>query len=144
VDTGNGPLPHGVVDRFTQNPGPYQLLDGTVVADGWADLTDGSLDHAIDRTELNMPVGGEVRVWTNTTTAGPAWDNSTTCALGPGTDGVPGIGSWTCGSPDFSPGDCAFQSGKFGMATATNGAWTGTATSNVACTNLFRLYCFEQ
>ncbi len=144
VDTGAGPLPHGVVDRFTQNPGPYVLLDGTQVADNWADLTDGSLDHAIDRTELNMPVSGEVRVWTNTRTSGVAWDNSRNCALGPGSDGVPGINSWTCGSPDFSPGNCANQSGKFGQATATNGSWTGTESSNVACTNLFRLYCFEQ
>ncbi len=144
VDTGAGPLHHGVVDRFTPSPGPYKLRDGSKVADDWADLTDGSLDHAIDRTELNLPVSGEVRVWTNTTTAGLAWDNSTNCALGPGTDGVPGIDSWTCGSPDFSPGDCANQSGKFGLATATDGSWTGTSSSNIACTSLFRLYCFEQ
>jgi len=144
VDTGDGPLPHGVVDRFTQSPGPYQLLDGTVVADNWADLTDGSLDHAIDRTEINMPVSGEMRVWTNTTNSGLAWDNSTNCAPGPSPDGFPGLNTWSCGPPTYSPGDCQFQSGKYGLANATNGSWTGTSSSNLGCNNVFRLYCFEQ
>jgi len=137
-------LHQGVVDRFTQSPGPYQLLDGTKVADNWADLTDGSLDHAIDRTELNAQVSGEVRVWTNTTNGGKAWDNGRCCATGPGSDGPPGIISWSCGAPVETAGNCQFQSGKYGLATATDGSWTGTESSNNACTNLFRLYCFEQ
>jgi hypothetical protein len=146
VDTGDGPLPHGVVDRFTQNPGPYVLVNGTKVADDWADLTDGSLDHAIDRTEANLPLadGAEARVWTNTTTSGLAWDNSTNCALGPSPDNAPGIHTWSCGSPVGSPGDCVNQSGKFGLATSTTGSWTGATSSNINCTNTFHLYCFEQ
>lgn len=88
-----------MVERFTQNPGPYVLVNGTRVADNWADLTDGTLDHAIDRTEANLPLadGAEARVWTNTTTAGPAWDNSTNCALRPTPDNSPGIHTWSCG-----------------------------------------------
>jgi hypothetical protein len=144
VDTGEGPLPHGVVDRFTQNPGPYQLVDGTQVADGWADLTNGSLDHAIDRTELDAPVAGEVRVWSNTTNSGHAWDNGRNCASGPGSDGVPGLHTWSCGAPLETAGDCQFQSGKYGLATSVTGTWTGANDSNVACTSLFRLYCFQQ
>lgn len=144
VDTGAGPLHHGVVDRFTQSPGPYQLLDGTQVADNWADLTDGTLDHAIDRTELNAVVSGEVRVWTNTTNSGLASDNGRTCAAGPGTDGAPGIITWSCGAPVETAGNCQFQSGKYGLATSTTGSWTGTSSSNDACSNLFRLYCFQQ
>src|SRR5690606_14620548 len=33
--------------------GAYKLLDDTVVADNWTDLTDGSLDNPIDRDEFN-------------------------------------------------------------------------------------------
>ena len=86
VDTGAGPLPHGVVGRFAQSSGPYVLVNGTKVADNWADLTDGSLDHAIDLTEQGTPVGSEARVWTNTTTGGQAWDNARQCAAGISSD----------------------------------------------------------
>ena len=143
VDTGSGPLPHGVVDRFTQSAVPYRLVNGTQVADDWADLTDGSLDHAIDRDEYGNPVGQETRVWTNTRTNGTAWDNSRQCAVGPNPD-IPGLWTWSCGAPSWTAGDCQFQSGKYGQANSTGGDWTGTNSSNTACTNQFHLYCFEQ
>jgi hypothetical protein len=62
VDTGSGPVPHGAVDRFTQATVPYELVNGTKVADDWADLTDGTLDHAIelDGRGLPIPVG---KIW---------------------------------------------------------------------------------
>jgi hypothetical protein len=144
---GCGPLQpdcdgHGAADRFTHNPGPYQLVDGTKVADSWADLTDGSLDHAIDVTEVNTPVGAEHRVWTNTTTAGAAHDAGTNCAVGPPTDPPHTLFTWSCGPPSWSPMDCNFQGGAFGDATMTNSAWT--LVSNTACNNTFHIYCFEQ
>ena len=37
--------------RFTQSTDPYWLVDGTVVADSWADLIHGSIAHAIDLDE---------------------------------------------------------------------------------------------
>ena len=143
VDTGAGPLPHGVVHRFTQSSGPYVLVNGTKVADNWADLTDSSLDHAIDRTENDAAVGGETRVWTNTTTAGQAWDNGRHCAPGLSSD-IPGIWTWTCGAPSWTAGDCRFESGKYGQANSTSGSWTGTESSNTGCDQRFHLYCFEQ
>src|SRR5262249_27131858 len=59
--------------RFTHSTGEYVLVDGTVVAGNWADLTDGSTGHAIDKTEGNgtPPTTGSVcgppnrRVWSN-------------------------------------------------------------------------------
>jgi hypothetical protein len=143
VDTGAGPLPHGVVHRFAQSSGPYLLVNGTKVADNWADLTDGSLDHAIDLTEQGAPVGSEARVWTNTTTGGQAWDNARQCAAGISSD-ESGVWTWTCGAPGWTAGDCRFQSGKYGDAHSTSGSWTGTANSNTACDQALRLYCFEQ
>jgi hypothetical protein len=143
VDTGAGPLPHGVVHRFAQSSGPYVLVNGTKVADNWADLTDGSLDHAIDLTELGTPVGSETRVWTNTTTGGQAWDNARQCAAGISSDEA-GLWTWSCGAPGWTPGDCRFQSGKYGDAHSTSGSWTGTANSNTGCDQALHLYCFEQ
>ena len=141
VDTGDGPLFHGVDDRFTMASEPYCLVDDTIVADDWSDLTDGSLDNPIDLDEYGAAVGMEVRVWTNTTTSGAASDNSTQCAQGIGPDDT-GIWSWSCGSPSWSPGDCANQAGRFGIATSTGGDWT--ASSFTSCSNSFHLYCFEQ
>jgi hypothetical protein len=144
VDTGAGPLPHGVVHRFAQSAGPYVLVDGTKVADNWADLTDGSLDHAIDLTEQGTPVGAEARVWTNTTTGGQAWDNARQCAAGISSDEAGGMWTWSCGAPGWTAGDCRFQSGKYGDAHASSGSWTGTVNSNTGCDQALRLYCFEQ
>src|SRR5262245_24128370 len=35
-------------ERITDKSGPYTLVDGTPVASSWAELIDGSLEHAID------------------------------------------------------------------------------------------------
>lgn len=37
---------------FFRAPGGYRLVDGTVVADDWFDLTDGTLQHAISKDEF--------------------------------------------------------------------------------------------
>ncbi len=134
---------HGAADRLAHASEPYVLVNGTKVADDWADLTDGSLDHAIDRTELDTPVGDQPRVWTNTTTSGQAWDNSRQCAIGPNPD-IPGLWTWSCGAPSWTAGDCQFQSGKYGLATSTTGTWTGATSSNINCENLYHLYCMQQ
>ncbi|MCP4247869.1 MAG: hypothetical protein GY778_12545, partial [bacterium] len=69
-------------DFLTHSAVPYKLVDGTKVADDWADLTDGSLDHAIDKDEFGNAVTGSV--WTNTETNGQAHDHRRDC--GPGSD----------------------------------------------------------
>jgi len=129
-------------DRLTHSPGPYHLVDGTKVADDWSDLTDGSLDHAIDRTELNAAVGGEHRVWTNTTTSGAGTGVGLQCSTGYSPDPPYDLFTWSCGPPSWSPSDCNFQGGAFGDATQTNASWT--ASSSTACNNLFHIYCLEQ
>ena len=46
--------------RFlTQSAGPYRLVNGTTIADDWADLTSGDLDAPINITETGDPPGGE-------------------------------------------------------------------------------------
>lgn len=114
-------------DFLTHSAGPYRLVDGTKVADDWADLIDGSLDHAIDMDEHGNTVGGNA--WTNTETDGRAHDHRRDC--GPGSD----LGAvWGSSS--------RFESGRYGTVGATDSRWT--METNTACDRSFRLYCFEQ
>jgi hypothetical protein len=43
---------------MTRHLGPYQLVTTAVVAQGWNDLTDGTLLNKIDRTETGLQLGG--------------------------------------------------------------------------------------
>lgn len=56
--------------RFTASDAAYALVDGTVVASGFVDLSDGTLDHAINLDEFGVPVVQNQRVWTGTTAGG--------------------------------------------------------------------------
>jgi cysteine-rich repeat protein len=116
--------------RFTQSAEPYTLVDGTVVADNWADLTDGSLDHAIDLDENGVtPPAGYTgicaytsTVWSNTTPSGTLLNASQDCGGWTGTGGS-AWGRWT----DVGTNWTQWCSG--GLCT---GAWVTS------------VYCFQQ
>ncbi len=78
--------PHEVVaNRFFRSSGPYLLVDGTIVATDWDDLTDGSL-----LAPINISETGEIRsveVWSNVAADGTR--------LGP-------LGSGSCSNWDES------------------------------------------
>jgi len=103
---------------FTQSTYDYQLLDGTVIANGWADLTDGIIDNFIDRDENNNAVAA-INVWTNVQTNG-TYKGTTDCT------------GWT---------DTA-GSGEKGTTAQTDNRWTDAGSTNCGSSN--RLYCFEQ
>ncbi len=116
--------------RFTQSTVPYVLVDGTVVANDWADLVDGTLAHAIDKTELGgaPPVGntscaggGYATVWSATSQSGTLASASLTCS------------NWT-----------ATTGGAYwGVATQTNSFWSAWCTGGI-CSWVSPLYCFQQ
>ncbi|MEM8994240.1 MAG: hypothetical protein AAGF23_05545 [Acidobacteriota bacterium] len=102
--------------------GSFILVDGTLVAKHWPDLTDGSLRHAIDLTELGTTLSAGAMVWTNTRT-----DGST-------------LGADDCG------GWGAFSGlGAVGWADRSDAAWTEPAGNPTAlCGDGGQhLYCFE-
>lgn len=79
--------------RFFRSPGRYILPDGTVVADSWDDLTDGTLQNPINLTPtLQEPEANTA--WTNTNPDGTrasefSCENWTSKELG--ADGILGV-----------------------------------------------------
>lgn len=76
--------------RITHATVPYVVLvdgmPGNVVADDWTDLTDGTLDAPIVRTETGQLVTQDY-AWTNTVAAGDAPHDLFTCAGWTSSDG---------------------------------------------------------
>ena len=124
-------------ERLTHVGKPYVLVDGvTVVAEDWADLTDGTIDHAIDMTENDAFPSGEgcyypysALVWTATYEDGSPdfagfdpWENS--------------CHAWTSAGPAPLIAGVGCEAGNhyYGWSSMT-GSW---------CDHPHPLYCFEQ
>jgi hypothetical protein len=108
-------------ERFTRFDGGYRLLDGTLVATSWADLTDGTLARPINLDERGARAPA-VEVWTGTTVSGES--SGQRCV---------GFGSASPGAP---PADV-------GIADRWDGGWT-EAYEQVCSRTDPRIYCFEQ
>jgi len=108
--------------RFVQSSKKYCLLDGTLVANNFTDLVDGSLAHAIDMTEKKTTVSAEV--WTGTDKSGKNTTN--TC------------NSWTSQSTTYW--------GNTGKTSEAGAKWTHDSggVSAQKCDQALRIYCFEQ
>jgi hypothetical protein len=122
--------------RFTHSTGPYVRVDGTIVAQDWTDLTDGSiLDEiviAADGTNMHWtdPDGLE-HVWTNTRVDG--------------TRAGAGLPSSACN--DFTSADEFLGPVTTGHAFTFDGwdapeDWTEGGTYSCNAHNF--LYCFQQ
>lgn len=121
--------------RFAQATIPYRLVDGTLIANNWADLIDGTLANAITKTEAGLAAPtatfcypGETVVWSSTTSAGVFDATVGTCA------------NWT---------DANGTSTEWGHANATSASWAGGGCSGSGagiCTGTFvsPIYCFQQ
>jgi hypothetical protein len=108
-------------DRLTHATVPYVLVDGTVIAENWTDLTDGSLLAPINLDETGAVGFGSA--WTSTQADGSYW-------------GTPG-----------DEDDCTDWShdayyGGIGLAYRVDSAWS--AGSGDYCGAWYPLYCFEQ
>ena len=113
-----------VAERFSHGEVPYVLLDGTIIANNWNDLTDGEIKHTINLNELLKQVS--VPVWTNT-------NNEGSFVASPYT--------YTCGI--WNSSDSLYT----GMTGASYSVldWTYIkGASGALCNGLFPLYCFEQ
>jgi hypothetical protein len=105
------------IDRITAN-GPWQRVDGQVVAQTKAQLATGALTTALLRDEKNQtPPAAEDRVWTATGANG-TFVGCSDCA------------GWT-----------GAGNGRVGEAEHTNGQWTTLVDES--CTEVNRVYCFQ-
>ena len=101
--------------------GPYWLVDRSVVANNWADLTDGSLATIIFVTETGFFPGQFLGVWTHTRPDGTAG----------------GVGDAHCRNWHD-----AGAKGDYGWSGMDDSTWTENNVSD--CFLLRRLYCFQQ
>jgi hypothetical protein len=111
--------------RFVRATVPYRLVSGTIVADNYADLADGSLDAPINITETGATVPAGTQAWTDT---GP---NDEIFGL------APCCQNWQSASPTLA--------GRAGDTGATNVGWTTFINVECAAPDVGRrLYCFQQ
>ena len=108
-----------VADRVTQSVGPYVLVDGTLVANDWDDLVDGSILAPINLDASGVERAGEV--WTGTLASGASYPDDD-CA---GFNSVGTTGVALCGATN-----------------STTATWTENITP--ACSTQLGLYCIEQ
>ncbi len=112
---------------FVKSTKPYVLPGGgPVVANNWADLTDGTLDHPIHVTSTLVTLdlagqecGTDVVTWTGTGLQGQSLAG--TC------------NNWSS----------LVTTGNIGSARSADTDWT-TCADNHACMNSARVFCFEQ
>lgn len=110
--------------RFTQSTIPYKLLNGTVIANNYSDLVDGTIANPINRTETNAA-----------TTS--SWAFSNTTAFGTLRDNTWGCSNW-------SSTDTGLYGAHLGQTAATNANWANSGTDSCGGASVRPLYCFEQ
>ncbi len=119
--------------RFTPSAVPYRKVDGVLVADNWADLTDGSLASSINKTETNAapPVGtafclaNQPSVWTATEDDGKIFDSNATCS------------NWTDETDPMGS-----NRARAGRANESDSDWTSSCA--LSCALTAALYCVQQ
>lgn len=111
--------------RFTvQSTNPYKLVNQTQVAASWSDLTDGLIEHVIDRDASSMMLTTLHLVMTNTQRYG-------------GSMAGPDCNGWTSNS--------ASSTHSGGATNTLAEGWTENGYATAECSLMtYNLYCFEQ
>jgi len=110
---------------FYRSSYPYVLMDGTMIAENWEDLTDGEITNPIYLTAsgLDVTIIGSPIVWTNTKTDGSVNHSG-------GNNNCLG---WTSDT----------VAGYYGKADHTDADWT-QVNGGYLCSLDLCLYCFQQ
>lgn len=135
LSIGSGPRESPATGRFRQSRQPYTLVDGTTVADNWADLISGSINTPLNVNELGNAVRATDIVWTNTLPDGASGGRESFQA---------------CDASSFSH-NCAgwtttssLELGDLGLVGAPNCSWTAHSKSGCFTDASRHLYCFQQ
>ncbi len=118
-----------ISDRMTHSNYRYELLDHTVIANNWDDLTDGTLLHMINMDETGTTVLSDE--FTDVWTGGSVGTMSNQCTA----DNILfGSSWWSHGESD--------EVGGAGWFDNTSSDWT--TNNSQTCEKEARFYCFEQ
>jgi len=101
---------------------PYRLVDNTLIANNFEDLTDGILANLVNRSETGSLITTTTVAWTNVTIRGIGVTSANHCT------------SWTSNSSALS--------GNYGNTATTSFRWT--QDTSALCNTLRRLYCIQQ
>lgn len=110
--------------RFEHSTVPYVLPNGVTIANNWTDLTDGTIQSAINLNEFGLPYGAISGVASNTNTDGTVYDSGNHC------------GNFNGGAPFVN------DSTMRGDPRRTDSGWT--VFNSAVCSASSRGYCFEQ
>jgi hypothetical protein len=123
--------------RFAQANVPYRLVDGTTIANDWADLVDGSIQNPINLDEYGNAAPSSM-VFTFTMTDGTAgvFQSTTTNCYGDDCH----CNNWTNSNGQGSP----TPGSAVGQTTQTNDDWTDYSYYNGCGPTGQPIYCFEQ
>jgi hypothetical protein len=123
--------------RFTQSAIPYELTDGTVVANDWADLTGGSINHAINIDEYgNSSSSSFVFSFTQTDGSPGLFGSANSSCYGDDCH----CNNWTNSNGQGSP----IPGSAVGQVNSTNDDWTDYSFVNSCGPSGWAIYCFEQ
>jgi hypothetical protein len=130
------------VTRFVHSTVPWKLLDGTVIANDWSDLTSGTLEHNIDRDEHNSLV-----MWSEgngiTMTSGIAWTSTYIDGTSMLAHGSPYDCSGFTDGADNMMATPSATVGYIGYSGTYQQIWW-TEAGNYQCFDVLSLLCFEQ
>ena len=114
--------------RESQVGAPYIRTDpsATVIANDWADLTDGDIDVAVSLDENGVVAGAVDEVWANVEAVGAGAESTNHC------------GDWTINNSS-SEG----LAGRRGLRNSATSSWTQEFVGS-GCMALLHLYCVEQ
>jgi hypothetical protein len=112
--------------RFTTGGGPFELLNGTVVAADWKTLTSGTLQAPINRDENDVALPSVEYVWTGTTPQGDAVSGDN-------------CNDW------WGPSDGGFGGYfSYGRTDVVDAGWSQQSQTGTCASGETYLYCFEQ
>jgi hypothetical protein len=131
--------------RFVHSAVPWKLLDGTVIANDWSDLTSGALEHNMNRDE-----NGALVTWSQgngvTGMSGIAWTSTYT----DGTSMMLHGALYNCS--DFTDGSNSGQAYPYAVVgyISYSGTYQGSMWTDAQggggweCFSMLSLLCFEQ
>lgn len=111
----------------------YRLVDGTIIAKSWAELTSGNLKAFIDKDQYGENIKGTKQVWTGTSSTGMRNPKNNMQLIDKSI--LDNCNDWTSSSPAHKAkiGTTHYQ---------TEGYWS--SLYHYPCHYLNRLYCIQQ